>query len=335
MKKLLLGLIIATSAATSFGYTSFMSNVGWTPNLGAGNNDLGCLSSSAYASTSTSCPTKNTFVQGVFNANLNAINSVIVDEKAAISTKGISQPSSVISGWSTMDNKTRAQKLADYGFNFQNTTLKSFLTNICKNGDCKSVFVAPKKKDVDRVLEKSPTDGAAGNLDYSRATIVANYAEISNILGDIAGAAKKSGAQKLVVVKNRLMYPTGTLYRDVQVLLKDSQTGFISELLILGPLMAQEKNSTSHTLYESIRAAEAEIDAIRLDVENNKKSLSTSDQAQITALQNTIDSNKAKTNQLHDYIFRTDALTSCGEVGSSDYNKCKTELSPYINKPNF
>ena len=335
MKKLLLGLIIAASAVNSFGYTSFMSNVGWTPNLGAGNTDLGCLSNSAYASTSTSCPTIKSDVQLKFNANLKVINQIIEGYNAATTTKGISQPTTVIPGWSSMDNKTRTQKLSDYGFNFQKTTLKNFLTNFCKSGVCKEVFVAPNEKDVTRVLEKNPTDGAAANLDYSRATIVANYSEIPYILSEIDNLTTKVGSQKMAVVKNRLMYPTGTLYRDVQVILKDKATGFLSELLILGPLMKQEKNNTSHKLYEEIRQDEAAIDAIKLDVENNKKVLSQSDQDQISLLQKRITDNKTKTNQLHDYIFRTDSLTSCGEVGSNDYNKCKTELSKYIVNPNF
>lgn len=337
MKKILLALMFGATSMAAFSLN--LGNVGWMPNLGAGvKTDLGCLADSKYGTTTASCPSKNLEIQSKFNSVVTAINNSVNINNNATATAGFSQPESVVANWSSLDNKARTAALATYGFNFQNNTLKPYLTNVCKSlsKECANLTFAPKAKDVTRALEKNPTDGAAGNLDYSRATIVTDYNNFSNILVTMnIKATDASSSQTVAVVKNRLMYPTSLLYRDLQILLKDKKTGFISELLVLGPQMAADKNGTVHALYETIRSNEASIDAIKLDADNKGISLSNADNAQIAALQQVIDANKANTLLLQDYIFRVDAATSCGATNTVNYANCTKELAKYVNKPNF
>jgi hypothetical protein len=269
------------------------------------------------------CPTANTLVQTRFDTVIASINNIIEARQYLTDPNHSVQPITVVDNWNGLNQRERAMHLALYGYELQNQLVTPFLIETCAQlksrtpYHCQAVFQAPQAKDVDRVLEKVP-QGAEYNLDYARASVVLDYQAIPYFLNLLQ---QHDATLDVSIVQNRLVYPTSSHYRDVSIWLKEQQTGFIAELLILGPTMYQEKEGQSHKLYVMLRTYEVKL-------ENLKSSPWTPEvQQQLISLEEKIAALKDNLALVNDKIFRQDAVTACE---SSTRKTCQDEVQPYV-----
>lgn len=270
--------------------------------------DFMCIASGN--TESVTCASKPYVLQAQFNNAVSRIESIIIESKYATSVKALSQPESVIQNFANLSPHEKARKLADYGYKVQNESLLPFLatasnlfnTKVASLRYVESYFVAPNAKTVDRVMEKE--SNILKNMDFARGSVVIDYYDISifiKTMQELASEKTPYGPQKLkiVAIKDRLLKPADSYYRDVQVFLQDDK-GFIYELLILSHNMFKKKNGLSHVMYEAQRALENKL------IEPN--TLSYSDKQTISSA---ITEVKGYLRDLHTWIFQYDSVTSC------------------------
>lgn len=301
-----------------------------------------CISDYLTGKELAKCRSQGTLVQKKFQSSVgNLIEHDIIEHHYLTSTSGLMQPTNVIADWDTLSDLDKAQKISAYGFALQNSVLPHFLSASCMilmhdyNGLCLKTFVAPSAKSVDRILEKA-SKGINSVLDLSRATVVVSYNDTPKLLQAMEKVSILGGLSypSIKVVKDRLYNPTSTHYRDVQVLVTDKTTGFISEILILGSKMDLEKNGTSHKLYEEIRTKEDQISKDKALIEEWKKKTPVPID-DIKKLEDEIEKLKAEIEiimqqirRIHDNIFIIDASTSCD---IAERAQCTEELKKYLN----
>lgn len=260
-------------------------------------------------------------LQLTFAQVLDGLETYIKKSDFESSTKGLAQPTTtIIPNWDALNKEERAKKLSDYGFEQAQPKLKDLIDKTCKDSEvCIKYFLATTAKTIDRVDEKFPDGQVQGNLDYSRATIVANYSDLQNLLIALKSIGERNYNFGIAVVKDRIAHPTSTHYRDLQLLLKDNNTGFISEVLVLSPRMQECKNGLSHSLYEIVRTNGAKIKELEQQIPV--------DHAAIKDLQESINVNNKRLFEVHDDIFRADSATSC--IGQ-DLAGCINDAKKFI-----
>ena len=144
--------------------------------------------------------------------------------------------------------KAIATIVDEYRFNKQ-------AMRICRDiSGCFVQFPPAGGKNLARAKQKAErTGGYQYVLDYSRLTVIVPYTSLFVTLDRIADIWDY---QNIIWINDRITHHLSG-YRDIQLYVKDSDSGLISEILILSPTMTSAKYGKGHQLYEKSRKIEA------------------------------------------------------------------------------